>query len=308
MLRLILVRLAQLPVILLVIFLITFTLAWIVPGNPLQRADARRPPPEVERAMLRQYNLDSPMSFLSGYAEGLLRGDLGPSLTYPDRRVTSVIAEGLPVSVSVGVLALAIALGLGTVAGMAGALRPGTALDFASIAVTLVGISLPSFVTGSALLVLFAVIVPLLPIGGWGGLQHLVLPALTLAVMPAAYIARLVRLGLAEIMASDYLRTAIAKGLSRRRALFRHAMKVAYLPVLSFMGPAAAAAMTGSFVVEQIFNLPGLGEHFVAAAIDKDQFLILGVVLVYSTLLVLLNLVVDLAYAWLDPRIALEAT
>ncbi len=304
MVRLIAVRLLQLPLILVVIFLLTFVLAWVAPGNPLDREDGRRPPPEVQEAMKRQYNLHSPGAFLVSYARGVVRGDLGPSLHYQNR-VSEVIADGLPVSMALGAAALVVALFVGTLAGVVGALRPGTALDFSSMAITLIGISLPSFVTGSILLAVFAGLMGVLPAGGWGRPDQVILPALTLGAAPAAYIARLIRLGLADIMSSDYIRTAMAKGLSRRAALFKHAMKVAYLPVLSFLGPAAAAAMTGSFVVEKIFNIPGLGEHFVAAAINKDQFLILGVVLVYSTILVLFNLIVDVAYAWLDPRIEL---
>ena len=324
MLRLIVIRLLQLPLILAVIFAVTFTLAWLIPGNPLQ-TEGRRPPPEVEAAMLRQYNLDSPWNFLRSYLSDAVRGDFGPSLQYPGERVSDMIIEALPISAELGVAALIVALFIGTVAGVLGALRPRSLIDASSLAVALVGVSLPSFVTGSVLLIVFAGLLAWFPIGNWypvdwrvdqigvtGVLQslgrhlwHLALPALTLGVAPAAYIARLIRLGLADIMSSDYIRTARAKGLSRRRALFRHAMKVAYLPVLSFLGPAAAAAMTGSFVVEKVFNIPGMGDYFVTAVLTKDQFLILGIVLTYSTMLVLFNLVVDVAYAWLDPRIEL---
>ncbi|MFW6060205.1 MAG: ABC transporter permease [Phycisphaeraceae bacterium] len=303
---LILRRLLQLPLILAVIFTATFVLAWVIPGNPLQRTDGPRPSPAVAEAMQRQYNLHSPWAFASSYLTNLFtEGDMGPSLVYANERVTGILARSLPVSALLGVAALAVALFLGTVAGVVGALRPGSSLDLASLAVALVGVSLPNFVTGSLLLVLFAGLLPLLPVGGWGGVEHLILPAVTLGVMPAAYIARLVRLGLADTMSSDFIRTARAKGLSYRRALFGHALKVAYLPVLSFLGPASASVLTGSFVVEQVFNVPGLGEHFVQAVLNKDQFLILGVVLTYSTILVLFNLIVDVAYAWFDPRIEL---
>lgn len=323
MTRLILVRLLQLPLILAVVFMITFVLAWLIPGNPLERAESKRPPPEIEKAMLAEYNLDSPASFLSGYVEGVVFGseqygwpDFGPSLQYRGQRVSDIIANGLPVSATLGALALVIALVIGTLAGVAGALWPKSPLDLASLTAALLGISLPSFVTGSLLLVGVVVLQAWMgitrgdwlwiPAGGWGSFKQLLLPALTLGLAPAAYIARLIRLGLADIMSSDFVRTARAKGLSRTGALFKHAMKVAYLPVLSFMGPAAAAAMTGSFVIEKVFALPGLGEHFVNAVINKDQFLILGIVLTYATLLVLFNLVVDVAYAWIDPRIELS--
>ncbi|MEO0587068.1 MAG: ABC transporter permease [Planctomycetota bacterium] len=304
MTRLIVVRLLQLPLILAAIFAITFTLAWVVPGNPLENDEGRRPPPEVIEAMKRQYNLDSPTSFLSGYLSGLVQGDLGPSLIYRDQTVGDIIASGLPVSATLGAAALAFAFLFGTLAGVIGSLFPRTPLDLSSSVVSLIGISLPSFVTGSVMLAVFAGLLGWLPPGGWrDSPTQVILPAITLGFIPAAYVARLVRLGLADVMRSDYVRTAIAKGRSRAGALFRHALKVALLPVLSFLGPAAASAMTGSFVVEKIFNIPGLGEYFVAAARDKDQFLILGIVLVYSTMLVVFNIVVDATYAFVDPRI-----
>ncbi|MEM9881856.1 MAG: ABC transporter permease [Planctomycetota bacterium] len=305
MLRLIVARLVQLPLVLAVVFLVTFTLVWVLPGSPLDRPDGRRMPPAVERAMQQRYNLDSPGSFLASYVSGLVRGDLGPSLEYPGREVRQIIGEGLRVSVSLGLAALVVALVLGTVAGVVGALRPGSPLDSASLGVALLGISLPNFVTGTVLLVLFAGVLNWFPIGGWTSPAAVVLPAVTLGLAPAAYIARLIRLGLADVMSADYLRTARAKGLSHSAALFKHALKVAYLPVLSFLGPAAASVMTGSFVVEKVFNLPGLGEYFVNSVLNKDQSLILGIVLVYATMLILFNLVVDVAYAWLDPRIEL---
>ncbi len=311
MLHLIASRLLQLPLILAVIFLITFALAWVMPGDPLERPEAQRPPVEVQMAMKRQYNLDSPMSFMRGYLKGVLtRFDFGPSLQYRDQRVNNIIASGLPVSAALGVAALIVALHLGLLAGVVGALRPGSVLDLSSLAVALVGVSLPSFVTGVILLVVFAGLLQWAPAGGWGDsvlpLRYMILPAVTLGLAPAAYIARLVRLGLADVMNSDYIRTARAKGLSPGHVLFKHALKVAFLPVLSFLGPAAAATMTGSFVVEKVFAIPGLGDHFVNAVINKDQFLILGLVLTYSTLLIVFNLLVDVAYAWVDPRIELS--
>ncbi|WP_428387579.1 ABC transporter permease [Mucisphaera sp.] len=310
--RLILFRLLQMPLILAVIFLVTFTLAWVVPGNPLERPEGQRPPPEVQEAMARQYNLHSPWAFLSSYVSNVVVGseqygrlDFGPSLRYTDQRVSSIIGQALPVSAALGLAALAVALFLGTLAGVIGALKPGSWLDMSSLMVALIGVSLPNFVTGSILLILFAGLLDWFPVGGWGRPEHLVLPAIALGFFPAAYVARLVRLGLADVMSSDYVRTARAKGLSHVGALFKHALKVAYLPVLSFMGPAAASVMTGSFVIEKVFAIPGMGDYFVNAVLNKDQFLILGVVLTYSTMLVVFNLLVDVAYAWIDPRIEL---
>lgn len=304
MLALILHRLIQLPLILAVIFLMTFLLVWVLPGNPLESDSGRRPTPEVEQAMLARYNLDSRTSFLVGYVKGLARGDFGPSLQYRSRDVVGIIGEGLPVSASLGLAALGVALVLGTAAGVCGALRPGSWVDGSSLTLALLGISLPNFVTGTILLVIFAGVLQWLPVGGWASPRDMILPAVTLGLAPAAYIARLIRMGLADIMSSDYLRTARAKGLSHTKALFKHALKVAYLPVLSFLGPAAASVMTGSFVVEKVFNIPGIGDYFVQSVLNKDQFLILGIVLVYATMLIGFNLIVDLAYAWLDPRIA----
>ena len=300
---LILRRLLQLPLILAIVFTVTFTLVWVLPGSPLDRADGRRPPPEVEQAMRARYNLDSPIGFVWSYLKGVAVGDFGPSMQYQGQTVRGILAQGLPVSASLGVAALAVALFLGTLAGVVGALRPGSPLDSASLGLTLLGISLPNFVTGSILLVVFAGLLQWVPVGGWASPRDMILPAITLGLAPAAYIARLVRLGLADIMSADYLRTARAKGLSHTKALFKHALKVAYLPVLSFLGPAAASVMTGSFVVEKVFNIPGVGEYFVNSVLSKDQSLILGIVLVYATMLIVFNLLVDVAYAWLDPRI-----
>lgn len=322
MFRLIGWRLVQMPVILFVIFVVTFVLAWVVPGNPLEVGE-RRPPREIEEAMLRQYNLHSPWAFAAGYVRGVMVGDLGPSLRRRGERVSDILWNGLPISAAIGAAAIGLALVIGMSAGIVGALRPGSVLELGTMGVALVGVSLPTFVTGSLLLVVFAGLLSWAPIYGWAWpgwrvwtpgfwsglvemLNYMALPALTLAAAPAAYIARLIRLGLADVLRSDFVRTARAKGLNERRVVFRHALKVAFLPVLSFLGPAAAAAMTGSFVVEKVFEIPGVGRDFVQAVLDKDQFLILGVVLTYSTLLIALNLLVDVAYAWIDPRIELR--
>ena len=316
MLRLILSRLLQLPVILGVILLVTFVMVWVMPGDPFTADAAKQPPEAVQQAMRERYNMDKgPVNFLGQYVAGIVRRqDFGESIARPGRTVSAIIADGFPVSAALGLAALAVALFLGTLAGVVGALRPKSAWDTASLVTALIGISLPNFVTGAVLLAVGAGLTRRwapgmdflhLPLGGWSGPANMILPAVCLGLAPSAYIARLVRLGLADTMSSDYIRTARAKGLSRRQALFRHALKVAYLPVLSFLGPAAAAAMTGSFVVEQIFNIPGIGQEFVYAVQNKDQLVILGVVLVFATMLILFNLVVDIAYAWIDPRINL---
>lgn len=333
MLGLILRRLVQLPLIVLAVYTITLTLAWAVPGNPLENPEGRRPPPEVVAAMKAQYNLDDFWKFYGSYlagASGLkyvresLDGsaarraeaaqeagqlppervvfNLGPSLQYRDRSVNEIIASSLPISVTLGALAILIALLLGLTAGVLGAVRPNSWLDLSTLTVALVGISLPSFVIGTVLLLVFAVWLGLFPVAEFGP-TGVVLPAITLSLPFAAYIARLTRMGMLECLGSDYIRTARAKGVGESRVLLRHALKNAFLPVLSYLGPACALAMTGSFVVERVFTVPGMGQHFVNAVQNKDLFLIMGVVLIFSTMLILFNLAVDVLYRWVDPRI-----
>lgn len=333
MIRVILRRLAQLPLILLVIYTLTLTLAWAVPGNPLERSE-RRPAPEVEAAMKARYKLDSFWGFYWSYldnASGLkwardgLSGkaaaeaakakdlgvappgrrvfDLGPSLQYEDWRVNEVLAGSLPVSVTIGGAAMVIALVIGVGAGVVGAVKPNSTADFGTLLIALVGVSLPSFVTGTVLLLVFSVWLGWLPVAEWGTFRALILPSFTLSLPFAAYIARLTRMGMIEVLRSDYIRTARAKGVSERDVILKHALKNAFLPVLSYLGPATAMAMTGSFVVERVFSVPGLGQHFVNAVLNKDLFMIIGVVLVFSTMLVLFNLAVDVLYRWVDPRI-----
>jgi oligopeptide transport system permease protein len=307
-------RLLQLPIILLVIYTLTFCLAWLIPGNPLEKPEGRRPPREIAQAMMQQYNLDDPWSFYWDYlgkatgASWLLRQhdrpfDLGPSLTHQDWTVNEILGAGLPVSITLGLLAILLALGIGLTAGVIGGTRPGSATDLATLLVALIGVSLPAFVIGTGLLVVFGVWLRLVPIGQWGGFSAAILPALTLSAPFAAYIARLTRFGMIDEMTADYVRTARAKGVPERQVVLKHALKNAFLPVLSYLGPAAAMALTGSFVVEKIFAVPGIGTHFVNAVLSKDLTLIMGVVLVYSTILILFNLVVDVVYRWVDPRI-----
>ncbi|MBI1375410.1 MAG: ABC transporter permease subunit [Phycisphaera sp.] len=313
--RLIFLRLAQLPLLLLVIYTVTFVLAWAVPGNPLEQ-EGRKPPKEVEEAMRAQYNLDDPVAFYvqyligkprdgGGRTGGVLTGDLGPSLKYKDWTVGQIVGDALPVSIQLGAAAILIALIVGVTAGVIGAVKRGGPLDLATLSVALIGISMPTFVTGSLLLMIFTLQLRWLSIG-WGSVSQLIMPAITLSLPFAAYIARLTRLGMIDVMSSDFVRTARAKGVGEGSVIFKHALKVAFLPVLSFLGPAAAAAMTGSFVVEKVFNIPGMGKYFVDAVLNKDLFLIMGVVLVYSTLLIVFNLLVDLAYSLVDPRIELD--
>ncbi len=334
MIGMVLRRLAALPVILIVIYTITLTLAWAVPGNPLENPEGRQPPAEVMEKMKRQYNLDSfprfYVSYLANasgfeYARDWATGqiaheraqaqdaglvppvrpifDFGPSLHNEDWTVNEIVAGAMPVSITLGALAILIALVIGLTAGVVGAVKPNSIADHATLAVALIGISLPTFVIGTVLLLIFGVWLPILPVGGWGGFKQLVLPSVTLSLPFAAYIARLTRMGMIEALDSDYVRTARAKGLSERSVLLRHALKNAFLPVLSFLGPATALAMTGSFIVERVFTIPGMGQHFINAVQNKDLFLIMGVVLIFATMLILFNLAVDVMYRWVDPRI-----
>lgn len=308
-------RLLQLPLILLAIYTITFMLVWIIPGNPLEKPEGRRPPVEIVDAMQARYNLDDPLVFYGDYLSGVsgvdwVLGDregpvidFGPSLRHENWTVNEILAAQLPVSILLGLTAIALACFIGVGAGVLGAVRPGSLLDLGSLLLALVGISLPAFVIGTVLLVVFAVHLGWFPVGGWGEPGHVVLPALALSLPFAAYIARLTRSGMLEELQSDHVRTARAKGMPEYTVVLKHALKNALLPVISYLGPATAAAMTGSFVVEKVFAVPGVGTHFVDAVLGKDITLILAVVLVYSTMLVLLNLCVDVLYRWIDPRI-----
>lgn len=301
---LILRRLLQAPIILLVIYSVTFLLAWALPGSAVLRDEGRAPPPEVLAAMEARYDLNNSLAFYVGYLRRVVTEfDFGPSLRYADWSVNEILAGALPVSITLGAAAIAIAVLLGATVGVAGARRPGSWLDGAALSLALIGVSLPTFVIGTALLLIFPVGLGWGRVGGWGRPTDILLPAFTLSLPFAAYIARLTRMGMIEALDSDYVRTARAKGLSERQILLRHALPNAFLPVLSYLGPAAAAAMTGSFVVEKVFNIPGVGQHFVNAVLNKDLFLLMGIVLVYATILIAMNLLVDVLYRWVDPRI-----
>ena len=286
---------------------LSFFLLRAAPGGPFD-AD-RAVDPAVKAAQEAKYGLDR--SLIAQYgtylADLCLRGDLGPSSQYPGMTVNEVIAESFPPSLALGGLALGIALVLGIAVGVAGGVRPGSVTDRVLTLLTFGGVSVPNFVVGALLLAVFALWLGWLPAGGLTGPSSLILPALTLALPIAAVIARLTRSGLAETLDEDYIRTARAKGLRERRVVMIHGLRISLLPVVSFLGPAAAAALTGSVVVERIFALPGLGTHFVNGALNRDYSLVLGVVLVYAALLILLNLVSDLLLPAVDPRIRRES-
>jgi oligopeptide transport system permease protein len=220
--------------------------------------------------------------------------------------VNEIVAQGLPISVALGLAALAFAVALGLAAGIVSALRRQSVWDLSLMSLATIGIAIPDFVVAGVMIMLLVFTVPLFPAAGWGELDHLVLPAFCLGAPYAAYIARLTRTGMLDVLSQDFIRTAYAKGLPPRSVVFRHALRSALLPVVSFLGPATAGILTGSLVVERIFNIPGLGSHFIEAALQRDYTLAMGMVLLYTALLYTMNLLVDLAYVWLDPRVKLE--
>jgi oligopeptide transport system permease protein len=290
---------------LLIIVVVSFLVIRLAPGSPFE--SERGIPPEVLVDLKAKYGFDRPLHVqLGNYVWNLVRGDLGLSTKYPNRTVNDLIADGLPATLSLGVCALAWALLLGIGAGIIGAIRQNTAWDYSFMTLAMVGISLPTFVLGPVLVLLFALTVYALPPAGWGGLRHLVLPALTLGTAYAAYIARLTRAGMLEVVRSDFVRTARAKGLSESTIVVRHMLRGGLLPVVTYLGPATAHLLVGSVVVEKIFATPGIGPYFVDAAFNRDYFVVMGIVVLESSFLLIMNLLVDLAYGFMDPRIRYE--
>lgn len=304
MLRYALLRLlGAIPTLLLVIVL-AFLMVHAAPGGPFD--DERVLPPEIERNIAAAYQLDQPLpqQFIN-YLSGLLQGDLGPSYRYRDRTVSELIGSAFPLSLQIGALAMLLATVVGVTAGTYAALHKDSALDRIVMAFAMTGISIPVFVIAPVLVLLLAVQLQWLPAGwtGSNGIGRYILPVVSLALPQIAYIARLTRASMIEVLESDFVRTARAQGLGTAAVVRLHALKPAMLPVLSYMGPAIAAILTGSVVVEEIFGIPGLGQHFVRGALNRDYTLVLGIVIFYATLVVLLNLVVDLLYGAIDPRI-----
>ena len=302
MIRFILRRLVGLVPVLLIILALAFTLMRLAPGGPFDQD--RAVDLVVKAQLMAKYQLDKPLpvqflAVLSSY----LRGDLGPSYRYPGRSVNEFIAAGFPVSVQLGLVALVFSLVIGLVAGIAGAVWQNRWPDHTAMGLALVGISVPNFILGPLLILVFSVALALLPAARWDDWRHMILPGFTLGLVYAAYIARLTRGGLLEVIRQDFVRTARAKGLPERLVLFRHTLRGGLLPVVTFLGPAMAGLFTGSLVVEKIFNIPGMGPYFVDAALNRDYTLALGVVLVDAGFLLVANLVVDVVYAMLDPRV-----
>jgi ABC-type dipeptide/oligopeptide/nickel transport system permease component len=288
------------------VYTTSFFLMRSVPGGPF--SSERNVPPEIERNLKARYNLDLPLweQYQLNLSEAV-RGDLGPSLTLQDYTVNEVIAEGFPVSASLGILAMTFALSVGITTGVVSAVRRYQVWDRSLMTLATLGIAIPNFVLASILIMVFVFLIPLFPSGGWGSLSHLFLPVIALGSAYAASIARLTRTGMLEVIGQDFVTTARAKGLSERAVLIRHALPCALTPVVSYLGPATAGILTGSLVLEKVFFLPGMGSHFIEAALQRDYPLALGMVLVYTLLLMTLNMLVDFTYAILDPRVELQA-
>ena len=288
---------------LLMLITVAFFLIRVAPGGPF---DAEKTlPPEIEANLNAKYHLDEPLvQQYFRYLGQVVVLDLGPSFQYKDWTVNELIAQGFPVSLTVGLAAMVLAFILGTILGVAAALRQNSGIDYSLMGFAMLGISIPNFVIAPILILLLAVYAGWLPAGGWDwSVLSMILPVVTLSLPAIAYIARLTRGSMIEVLHSNFIRTARAKGLPERTVILRHALRPALLPVISFLGPATAAMISGSVVIERIFSIPGLGSYFVQGALNRDYTLVMGVVIFYGVLIIVLNFLVDLVYAWLNPKI-----
>jgi oligopeptide transport system permease protein len=291
----------------LVIATLAFGLLHATPGGPFDTA--KRMPPEIQRSIEAKYHLDEPLwrQYLR-YLDDLAHGDLGPSFQYRNTSVNELIRAGLPVDAVVGGLALLAAMVVGGIVGTVAALRHNGLWDHVPMGFAVLGISIPVFVTGPLLILVFGVWLHWLPSGDWRGfeIRYLVLPVIALALPYTAYIARMVRGAAIEVFASPFIRTARAKGLPTRTVVLRHALRPVLMPLVSFLGPAFASVLTGSIIIESVFGLPGIGRYFLTGAINRDYTLVVGITVLYGALIIAFNLVADLCYAWLDPRVRLR--
>jgi oligopeptide transport system permease protein len=285
-----------------IIITVTFFMMRLAPGGPFARE--RVVPPEVEANLMKAYHLDEPLwqQFLR-YLSGLARGDFGPSFKYKDFTVADLIFGGFPVSLQLGGTAILVALVFGLFFGIWAAFRQNTWVDYASMSVSMVGIAVPNFIVAPVLTLIFGLTLHMLPVGGWGSWEHYVLPIIALSLPPMASIARLTRASMIEVLNSNFIRTARAKGLPQMITITRHAIRAALLPVVSYLGPAIANIITGSVVVEQIFSIPGIGRYFVQGSLNRDYTLVMGVTVFYGSLIILCNLIADLLYGLLDPKV-----
>jgi oligopeptide transport system permease protein len=305
MIRFVIQRLLQTIPVVWVIITATFFMIRFVPGGPFTAEKAVTP--EIMRNLEAHYGMNRPLyrQYLD-YTWSLLRGDLGPSFKYPTRSVNEIIADKLPVSVELGLISLAVALGIGLPLGVLAAVKRNTWIDYACSSVAMIGICVPTFVLGPLMILVFAIHLGWFNASGWYGPIDRVLPSLTLGAVYAAYVARLTRGGMLEVLSQDYIRTARAKGASEARVVLRHALRGGLSPVVSFLGPAIAGIVTGSFVIETIFQIPGIGREFVNSAFNRDYTLVLGTVVLYAGFLIAMNLLADIALVWLNPRLKFE--
>ncbi|MDB9970959.1 ABC transporter permease subunit [Porticoccaceae bacterium] len=300
-------RLLQAIPVLLIVISATFMLVHSAPGGPFSADKAV--PPEVIKALEAQYKLDQPMwkQYVS-YLGDVLQGDFGPSFKYSGRTVNELIAAGIPATAELALYAMLVALIIGVSAGVAAAMRPNTLQDYVPMSAAMLGICMPSFLLGPLLVLIFGIYLEWLPVSGWGDMPgDKIMPSITLGTGYAAYIARLSRGGMLEVLSQDYIRTARAKGLSEPVIIFKHAMRGGLIPVVAFLGPAFAGLLGGSFVVETIFQIPGLGRFYVQAAFNRDYTMILGMTIFFATLIILFNLLSDMLTIWLDPKLRQQA-
>jgi oligopeptide transport system permease protein len=301
MLRFIVRRLLQMVPVLFIIATLTFFMVRLAPGGPFDTE--RNTTPEIQKSLDRYYGFNLPVyKQYFRWLGNALRGDLGPSFRYANRTVNELIAESFPISAELAFWSLLIALALGLTAGVVASLRPNSVTDYIASAFAMTGISIPNFVLGPLLVLIFALKLNWLHVSGWEYATDRILPAVTLGALYAAYIARLTRGGMLEILSQDFIRTARAKGAANLRVIVRHALRGGLLPVVNYLGPTAAALITGSFAVETIFQIPGLGRYFVNAAFNRDYTMVLGAVLFYAGFIVVFNLIVDVALVWMDPK------
>jgi oligopeptide transport system permease protein len=305
MIRFILRRILQTIPVLWAVATLTFFMLRLAPGGPF--ADERAVSPEVQKALEAHYGLDKPLIAQYGeYLFNLIQGDLGPSFKYPGRTVNEIIQIKFPKSMELGIYSMSIALVFGLTLGVIASLKPNSFLDYVPSSLSMVGICLPTFVLGPLLVLVFALKLKWFPYPGWDGPAYKVLPSATLGFFYAAYIARLTRGGMREVLTQDYIRTARAKGAAAHTVILRHALRGGILPVVSFMGPAFAGLVAGSFVIETIFNSPGLGKDFVTSAFNRDYTMVLGLVVFFAALIVVFNTIVDVVQVWLNPKLKLE--
>ncbi len=298
----ILKRLGQTAFVLWIIASLTFFLLRVIPGGPFDSEKAL--PPEIKANIEAKYNLNAPLyEQYFNYITGVLRGDFGQSYKYIGRDVAEIISESFPVSFQLGVFALVLAFSLGILGGVIAAANHNTLIDRIIMTFAISFVSLPSFLFAAILILFFAIWYPIFPVALWDGPMYYILPSVVLGLRPVAIIARLSRASVLDVIRSDYIRTAQAKGLSHRVVLFKHVLKNSLIPVLTFSGPLVAAILSGSFVVEHIFNIPGMGKHFIQSVSNRDYPLIMGITLLFSFMLVFANLLVDLLYTYFDPRI-----